>query len=141
METAQNKSYRKLQVETASPIDLVIMLYDRAIVLFDKARKEILDKQYEAKGHTLNKATSIIFELLSTLDKEKGGEIATSLSGLYNFVLREITDANTNLNTKALDNAKKVMSELRESWNNIKDNKELDVNTREHFSSSIDISG
>jgi len=41
MDTQQPKSYKKLQVETASPIGLVVMLYDRAIVLLNKARKEI----------------------------------------------------------------------------------------------------
>ena len=45
METSQTKSYKKLQVDTASPIGLVIMLYDRAIVLLHKAKNEISEKQ------------------------------------------------------------------------------------------------
>ncbi len=141
METPQTKSYKKLQVETANPISLVIMLYDRAIVLLDKAKNEILEKQYEAKGHTLDKTANIIFELLTTLDKDKGGEIASSLSSLYNFVLREIADANANLNTKALDNAKRILSELRESWESIKDNKNIEEKYQDHVINNLDISG
>ena len=141
METPQTKSYRKSQVETANPVSLVIMLYDRAIVLLDKAKNEISEKQYESKGNTLDKASDIIFELLTTLDKDKGGKIASSLADLYNFVLREITDANSSLNTKALDNAKKILSELRESWESIKDNTEIEVKNHDHTFSNLDLSG
>jgi len=141
MDTQQPKSYKKLQVETASPIGLVVMLYDRAIVLLNKAKKEINEKQYEAKGHTLDKASDIILELLTTLDKDKGGEIATSLTNLYNFILREITDANSSLKTKHLDNACKILSELRESWESVKDNKEIDAKSQDHIVNNLDISG
>ncbi len=141
METPQTKSYKKLQVETASPIGLVVMLYDRAIVLLNKAKNEISEKQYEAKGHTLDKASDIIFELLTTLDKDKGGEIASSLANLYNFVLREIMNANSKLNTKSLDNAVKILSELKESWESIKDTKEIDAKSQDHVVTQLDISG
>jgi len=136
MDTQQPKSYKKLQVETASPIGLVVMLYDRAIVLLNKARKEIDEKQYE-----VDKASDIILELLTTLDKDKGGEIASSLTNLYNFILREITDANSSLKTKHLDNACKILSELRESWESVKDNKEIDAKSQDHIVNNLDISG
>ena len=141
METSQTKSYKKLQVDTSTPIGLVIMLYDRAIVLLHKAKNEISEKQYEAKGHTLDKASDIIMELITTLDKDKGGEIAFSLANLYNFVLREINDANTKLNTKSLDSAIKILSELRESWESIKDSKEIDAMSQDHSITQLDISG
>ncbi len=141
METPQTKSYKKLQVDTASPISLVVMLYDRAIVLLNKAKDEISEKQYEAKGHTLDKVSDIIFELLTTLDKDKGGEIASSLANLYNFILREITNANSKLDTKPLDNAIKILSELRESWDSIKNDKEVDAKSQDHIVNNLDISG
>ncbi len=141
METSHTKSYKKLQVETAGPIGLIVMLYDRAIVLLNKAKDEISGQQYEAKGCTLDKASEIIYELITTLDKDKGGEIASSLEGLYNFILREITNANSKLNTKSLDNAIKILSELRESWESLKDNKEIDAKSQDHIVTNLDISG
>jgi len=128
METHPTDTYKKSQIETASPIDLIIMLYDRAIVLLDKAINEISEGKYEEKNTSLTKATDIVFELLTTLDNDKGGEIASSLTRLYNFVIREITTANTSLNTKELDNAKRVLSELRESWVSIKNNPDTELN-------------
>ncbi len=142
METTQpTDTYKKSQVETASPIDLIIILYDRAIVLLDKAINEILEKNYEEKNTSLTKATDIVFELLTTLDNDKGGEIATSLSRLYNFVIREITNASTSLNTKELDNAKRILSELRKSWVSIKNNPDTVLNNINNNIVNIDLSG
>ncbi len=141
METYPTDTYRKSQVETASPLDLIIMLYDRAIILLDKAIKEISEKKYEEKNTSLGKATDIVFELLTILDNDKGREIASSLSKLYNFVIREITNANTSLNTKELDNAKRILKELRESWISLKNNPDTELNNINSNVVNIDLSG
>ncbi len=120
-------SYKKSQVETADQLTLILMLYDRAILLLDKAKKEILEKKHEEKHHSLMKAHNIVYELIQSLDQDKGGEIAASLLQLYYFVVREILDADTNQNTKAIDNAKGILSELRESWKDIKTNQDKEI--------------
>lgn len=134
-------SYKKMQIETADPATLILMLFDRAIVLLDKAKNEIIEKQYEEKGYSLTKANEIIAELSGTLDMEKGGEIATSLLRLYNFVMREIIDADTNLNTNAIDNARRIVSELRESWVRIKDNPNVELQNTDNTTTKLDLSG
>jgi flagellar protein FliS len=134
-------SYKKMQIETADPATLILMLYDRAIVLLDKAKNEIIEKQYEGKGYSLTKANEIIAELAGSLDVEKGGEIATSLSRLYNFVMREIMDADTNMNTNAIDNARRIVSELRESWLRIKDNPDVELQNSDSATTKVDFSG
>ncbi len=134
-------SYKKMQIETADPAALILMLFDRAIVLLDKAKNEIIEKQYEEKGYSLTKVNEIIAELSGTLDMEKGGEIATSLSRLYNFVMREIIDADTNLNTNAIDNARRIVSELRESWVRIKDNPNVELQNTDNATTKVDLSG
>jgi flagellar protein FliS len=134
-------SYKKMQIGTADPATLILMLFDRAIVLLDKAKSEIIEKQYEEKGHSLTKANEIIAELSGSLDMEKGGEIATSLSRLYNFVMREIIDADTNLNTNAIDNARRIVSELRESWVRIKDNPNVELQNTDNATTKVDLSG
>jgi flagellar protein FliS len=126
MKTKKTDSYKRSQVETADQLSLILMLYDRAILLLEKAKNEISEKNYEEKHHYLTKASNIVYELLASLDIDKGGEIADSLSRLYRFVIREILDTDTNLNIKALDMAITTLSELRTSWEDIKD----DPNTR-----------
>jgi flagellar protein FliS len=120
-------SYKKSQIETADQLTLILMLYDRAILLLDKAKKEILEKKHEEKHHSLTKARDIVFELIQSLDQDKGGEIAFSLLRLYDFVIREIMDADANQNTKAIDNAKGILSELRKSWKDIKTNPDKEI--------------
>jgi flagellar protein FliS len=126
MKTQKIDSYKKSQVETVDQLSLILMLYNRAILLLGKAREEISEKKHEEKHESLTKACNIVLELMQSLDQDKGGEIATSLSRLYSFVIREILDADTNLNIKALDMAITTLSELRTSWEGIKD----DPNTR-----------
>ncbi len=141
MKPQKADSYRKMQIETADPATLILMLFDRAIVLLDKAKNEIIEKQYEEKGHSLAKANEIIAELSAALDMERGGEIATSLSRLYNFVMREIIDADMNLNTNAIDNARRIVSELRESWARIKDNPNVEPQNTDNATAKVDLSG
>jgi flagellar protein FliS len=119
--------YKKSQIETSDQLSLILMLYDRAILLLDKAKKEILEKKLEEKHHSLTKAHGIVFELIQSLDEDKGREIAASLLQLYYFVVREIMDADTNLNTKSIDNAKRILSELRDSWKDIQTNPDKEI--------------
>ena len=141
MKTQNTDSYKKMQVQTANPATLILMLFDRAIVLLDKAKNEILEKQYEEKGYSLMKANKIIAELAASLNMEKGGGIATSLSQLYNFVISEIINADKNQDTNAIDNARKIVSELREAWISIKDNPDVELQNSDNIVSNVDLSG
>ena len=141
MKPQKADSYRKTQIETANPATLILMLFDRAIVLLDKAKNEMIEKQYEEKGYSLTKANEIIAELTASLDMEKGGEIATSLKRLYNFVMREIVDADKNLDTNAIDNARRIVSELRESWVRIKDKPDVELQNSDNTATKVDLSG
>ncbi len=127
MKPQKADSYKKSQVETSDQLTLILMLYDRAILLLDKAKKGISEKKLEEKHRSLTKARDIVFELIQSLDHDKGGGIAASLLDLYYFVVREIMDADVNLNTKAIDNAKGILSELRESWKEIKTNPDKEI--------------
>ena len=141
MKAQQTDSYKKSQVETADQLSLILMSYDRAILLLDKAKKEISEKNYEEKHNSLTKACNIVYELLASLDIDKGGEIADSLSRLYSFVIREILDADTNLNIKALDMAITTLSELRTSWEDIKDDPNTRMPDADPRETSLDLSG
>ncbi len=127
MKPQKADSYKKSQVETSDQLTLILMLYDRAILLLDKAKKGISEKKLEEKHHSLTKARDIVFELIQSLDQDKGEEIVASLLQLYYFVVREIMDADANLSTKAIDNAKGILSELRESWKEIKTNPDKEI--------------
>ena len=140
MNTQKLKLYKKTELETTDQISLILKLYDRAIQLLEKAKSDIEEKQYEEKDISLTKAKDIVFELLTSLDEEKGGEIAASLSQLYNFVIREIIDANMNLNRKAIDNSIHILSELRKSWNSLNSVPEIVWDEDDNVSIALNLS-
>ncbi len=141
MKPQKADSYKKSQVETADQLSLILMLYDRAILLLDKAEKEISEGKYEEKHYSLMKAHDIVFELVQSLDQDKGKEIAASLLILYDFVIREIMDGDTNLNTKAIDNAKGILTELRKSWKDIKTNPVKEIKDTDNIETGTGLSG
>ena len=86
----QAANYRELEVMSASPERLLVMLFDHLVVQLERARLGIERKDLTLQVTGVSKANSIIGELLATLDFEQGGEIATNLADLYQFMLVEL---------------------------------------------------
>lgn len=111
-------TYLEDQVKFASPITLVLLLYDRAIqclkVCGDSLKGEETD--LKAKGLALCRAVDIIAELQSVLDRQRGGEVAQQLDKLYSYMLEKLTVANYENNTAAILEVTKLLEELREGW-------------------------
>ena len=93
--------YRQVQVSTASPGKLILMLYQGAIKALKKANELIDRKEYGEKGDQLIKAQDIIMELNLALDL-KTGEIAESLHQLYMYAYRKLVVANLEVDKDAI---------------------------------------
>ncbi len=104
--------YKQMQIKTASPGKLLLMLYQGAAKFMKLAKKNIKEGKIEASHKNIIKAQNIILELQSTLNKEQGGEIAVQLESLYDFIYRELIQANLNKNTRHLDNVIPLVEEL-----------------------------
>ncbi len=108
--------YKEMQIKTASPLQLVVMLYDGALK-FMKMAKIAMDKNnVEKQNELLCRAQDIITELNVTLDMEKGGEVAKNLRMLYNYMNRRLVEANIENNKEKVDEVIKLMTTLREGW-------------------------
>lgn len=110
------QEYQKGAVNGASPLQLVIMLYDGAIRFMEAGKYGIEHKDLELQNQNLQKAQRIVMELMSCLDMDKGGEIAKNLLALYSYVLNELVEANVGDKTEPIDRCIKILCELRESW-------------------------
>ena len=114
--------YQQTQVMTASPMELIIMMYDECITTLDRA-----DKAFELEGgdriqalnNTVLHAEDIIAELAVSLDMEKGGEIAKNLHRLYDFMIYHLSQGNINQNRKCIADVRKMMAEMREAWQKV----------------------
>ncbi len=115
--------YKQMQIKTASPGKLLLMLYQGAIKFMKLAKNNIKEGKIEASHKNIIKAQNIILELQSTLDKDQGGEIALRLESLYDFIYRELVQANLNKNTKHLDNVIPLVEELFVTYKEIVMNK------------------
>lgn len=108
--------YQKGAVNGASPLQLVVMLYDGALRFMEAGKFAMAQKDLEKQNHNLKKAQSIISELMACLDMQQGGEIASNLMGLYNYALAQLVEANLRDEPAKIDLAIAVFSQLRESW-------------------------
>ena len=107
--------YKQVQVNTASPGKLILMLYQGAISALKKAVDLLDKKDFEGKGECLIKAQDIIMELNMALDMG-AGQIASSLRQLYVYIYRRLVDANMNLDQEAIRETIGLLERLYGAW-------------------------
>lgn len=108
-------AYRRTDVETRSPMELVIMLYDGALRFVGEAREAIDRKDVKARTDATRRALDIVTELQNTLNLEQGGDIALELDRLYSYVLAKLLEV-TRGDAIAADEVLKLLGMLREGW-------------------------
>lgn len=113
-------TYQKTAVETAEPLQLVILCYDAAIRDLTEAKEFHEMNKMEQAYAKIRHAQDIITELLIALDYERGGDIARNLNRLYNFVLRELIGINSRHDTSIYGRLIQILSQLQEAWEEIK---------------------
>lgn len=108
------EAYKRQQILTATPEMLTLMLYNGALRFMTEGREAIEKKDYEEANNSLQKAQNIITEFRVTLNMEY--EIAHQLLPLYNYVYDRLIEANMKSDVKPLDEAKNIITELRDAW-------------------------
>lgn len=113
---AQTAAYRQQSVLTATPGQLVVMLYDGCLRFLHQAAHAMRDDQQPEARRRLDRAEAILDELLATLDLEQGGVIASRLQGIYVFCAQQLLDARARSEPELIDGVIDLLAELRESW-------------------------
>lgn len=111
------KQYQKNQVETASPEQVLILLYDGAIQYLNKAKIAIGMNDLGQVQKNLTGCERIILEFMSTLDIKNGGSLAQNLYKLYDYLYNTLVDINTSKNEKKIDEVLNHLTSLRDTWN------------------------
>jgi flagellar protein FliS len=113
------QQYRATKVETAGSVDLVVMLYQGA-VKFISLGVQSLDHDDAQAAHTnFVRAQDIIVELLGSLNREAGGDIANQLAGLYDYCYRRLIAANVKKDQAAAREVITILRELGTAWQQI----------------------
>ena len=109
-------AYKEQSILTATPGQLVVMLYDGCLRFLFQAAHAMRDGHHLEADKRLARAEAIIDELLTTLDLEQGGEIASRLQGIYVFCNRQLIEARFQRDPAMVEKVSELLGELRESW-------------------------
>jgi len=110
------QAYRQLSVQAASPLGLVVMLYDGATTALLRAIDAIEAHDIERKCHHLNRALAIIVQLEGTLNFDEGGEIARNLQGFYAYSRAKMMKSNAENSVESLRPLIEYYTALRDAW-------------------------
>jgi flagellar protein FliS len=112
-------SYRQTQVQSRTPLELVVMLYDGALQSLWTARGAIERRDIPARRDALSRAMAIISELQSTLNLEQGGSVAATLDQLYSYATRRLLEATMKNDVAPVDEVRRLLETLRDAWRTI----------------------
>lgn len=110
--------YRNDAVNTASPMDLIIMLYDGCIKQIHLARLYEEDKNVAERSNAIQKAQDILDELMRSLDM--GIPLSADLLKLYDFMSEELYQANMKRDMARMEPVEAMLTELRDAWKEVK---------------------
>ena len=103
-------------VMDASPHQLTQLLLKAAMDKLSVAVGAVERNDIQLRVASIAKAIDIVIELKSTLDLEKGGDVAAELDRLYQFVLDQLLDANLQSDTSKLQAAREIIGTIHEAW-------------------------
>lgn len=113
-------SYRSVQVDTASPGKLILMLFDGALRFLHLAEEGFRLTDPRARQETIHnnliKAQNIILELQRCLNVRDGGDFAVNMFRLYDFMLAKLIDANTRKDPAGVGTVIELLAEIRGAW-------------------------
>ena len=113
-------SYRKVATQTATPGQLVLMLYDGTLKFLETAMTGFDHKDPVLFNQTINnnvvRAQAIIHEMNASLNMNEGGEVASNFRRLYNYFYRRLTEANRTKQKAPIEETIARLRTLRDSW-------------------------
>ncbi len=107
-------AYQRVQAETSSPGEVVVLFYDALLKNFRRAQDALASGESEKVNEALTRAQDITLELLASLDAES--EIAEQLAPLYNYVFRTLVLANLNKDAEAISELQALITPMRDAW-------------------------
>jgi flagellar protein FliS len=110
-------AYKNNSIQTASPADLTLMLYEGAIKFCNIAIVAIENSDIEKANQNIIKAQKIIVELRSTLDMKY--PVANDFDLVYDYIYRRLIEANITKNKEVLEEVLGHIREMRDTWKEV----------------------
>jgi len=117
MSTQAYQAYQNNSVETASPGELTLMLYNGCLKFIKIAKRGMDESNYELKNTNIQKAQKIIQELMVTMNPDFS--ITEEIMPLYDYISRTLMEANLQNDPAKLDEAYELVKEFRDTWKEV----------------------
>lgn len=117
--TTPYESYLENSILSATPLELVAMLYRCAIDAVNEARRCLADGDVAGRVRPINRAFDAVTELNLSLDFEHGGEMAQRLGELYAYISQKIIVGHAQQSAEALEEAARLLVTMHDSWEQI----------------------
>ena len=117
--TSGYQAYQSNSVFTATPEQLVVMLYDGALSSLSEASAAAARGDVATRAAGVSRSLTIIGALQSTLNVQEGGAVALELDRLYTYATQRLIDVTTKKDSTALTEVHKLLSTIREAWDHI----------------------
>lgn len=114
--------YQESRVLSASPVELIRLMYRGTLDATAAARQHFASGDIPARTRSLNQATALVTELVTSLrppGDPTGQAIEQNLRRLYDFVLHQLTQAAIDQNPQPLNDADAILRSLLEGWETI----------------------
>lgn len=111
--------YAGSAVTTASPVMLIQMLYDRALLSIEQIRMAVSAQPRDTvlMNREIQRIQDIVTELQVSLDFDRGQPVAGLLAALYDYVQFVMTEVSVSVDLNRLDEIQQILGELRDAWN------------------------
>ncbi len=113
------RAYQQTGFQSASPLELIVALYEAAIRTVGTARTAMAAGDIAARQSAINRLVDIIAELQRALDMERGGKLAADLDGLYGYMLSRLIEVTARQDPRPLDEVERLLAMLRDAWQEI----------------------
>jgi len=110
------KAYQGNQVNTASPLGLIILSYDALYKALARVQHAIEGGDLAAEADHTGRAMEALIELSGSLNMEQGGDVAYDLASLYAYMMRRLSEGMCTCSTDAVIEVMSLVSTLREGW-------------------------
>jgi flagellar secretion chaperone FliS len=109
-------AYFEQMILSASPIELVRLMYQRAIASVTDAREHLRAGRIRERADAIKKAYAIIAELMASLDAEKAPELVLNLRRLYCYMQERLLEANFRQKDAPLEETARLLNTLADAW-------------------------
>ncbi len=108
--------YKSVQVKTASPGDLLVLLYEGLFRFLGEAAGAMRRDDRAVAGERLDRSLGILGELAAGLRHDVAPDLCENLLGLYMFSMDHLVQANLRQEPERIEDVMRILTPLREAW-------------------------